>query len=140
MKNLLKLSLLTFIFTAFVACSSDDGPTITATVTSSISSSTGNFNGDVTGNGGDASKTFSWNNAEATADYNMDITGAVGGSFRFVMEDGNGVTVLDKTLVGGTEPDTFSGTTNPGEPGNWTVTLTLTKFDGDGSYSASAGN
>ena len=92
------------------------------------------------GDGGDASKTFTWNNAEATADYNMDITGAKGGSFRFIMKDANGTVVLDKTLNGGAEPDTFSGTTNAGTVGDWTVTLTLSNFDGNGSYSASSGN
>jgi len=139
MKNLLKLSLLTFIFTAFVACSSDDSPTITASV-NNTSMSIGNFNGDVTGNGGSETETFTWNNAEATADYNMDITASATGSFRFVLKDVNGTTVLDKTLVGGTNPDTFSGVTNAGTPGDWTVTLTLSNFDGDGSYSASSGN
>jgi hypothetical protein len=139
MKNLLKLSLLTFIFTAFVACSKDDGPTITASV-NNITMSNANFNGDVTGNGGSATETFIWNNAEATADYNMDITSAATGSFRFVMKDANGATVLDQTLQGDVEPDTFSGVTNAGTAGDWTITLTLTNFIGDGSYSASAGN
>ena len=139
MKNLLKLSLLTFIFNEFVACSSDDSPTITASV-NNTSMSIGNFNGDVTGNGGSETETFTWNNAEATADYNMDITASATGSFRFVIKDVNGTTVLDKTLVGGTNPDTFSGTTNAGTPGDWTVTLTLSNFYGDVSYSAFSGN
>ncbi|MBN4085163.1 hypothetical protein JYT89_02340 [Flavobacteriaceae bacterium AH-315-B10] len=139
MKNLLKLSLLTLIFTVFVACSKDDSPTITASV-NNTSSSTGNFNGDVTGNGGSASETFTWNNAEATADYNMDVTASAIGTFRFMLKDANGTIVLDKTLNGNVEPDTFSGVTNTGTPGDWTATLTLTNFDGDGSYSASAGN
>ena len=139
MKKLLKLSLLTFILTVFIACSSDDDPAITASV-NNTSSSTGNFNGDVTGNGGSASETFTWNNAQATADYNMDITSAATGSFRFMLKDANGAIVLDKTLQGSVAPDTFSGTTTAGTPGDWTATLTLTNFIGDGSYSASAGN
>ncbi|MCH7524292.1 MAG: hypothetical protein IIC74_04605 [Bacteroidetes bacterium] len=139
MKNLLKLSLLTFIFTAFVACSKDDSPTITASV-NNTSNSTGNFNGDVTGNGGSVSETFTWNNALTTADYNMDITAISAGSFRLLMKDANGATVLDKTLQGSVEPDTFSGVTSSGTAGDWTITLTLTNFDGDGSYSVSSGN
>ncbi len=70
----------------------------------------------------------------------MDITGAKGGSFNFMMKDANGTIVLDKTLTGGNEPDSFSGTTNAGTSGDWTVTLTLTNFDGNGSYSATSGN
>ena len=70
----------------------------------------------------------------------MDITSSASGSFRFVMKDANGTTVLDKTLVGITEPDSFSGVTDAGIAGDWTVTLTLADFNGDGSYSASSGN
>jgi len=137
MKNLLKLSLLTLIFTAFIACSNDDD-SITASI-NERSASTGNFNGDVTGNGGSATKIFTWNNASTTADYNMDITSAATGTFRFVMKDANNTTVLDKTLQGNIEPDTFSGVTSAGTAGDWTITLTLTNFNGDGSYSASSG-
>jgi hypothetical protein len=138
MKNLLKISLLMVLLVAFTSCSKDDNPT--ATVNSSISASTGNFNGDVLGNGGDASKTFTWPNSEVTADYNMDITSSVTGAFRFQMMDADGTTVLDRTLNGSLEPDSFSGVTNIGVAGDWTVTLTLTNFNGDGSYSASSGN
>ena len=48
--------------------------------------------------------------------------------------------VLDRSLYGAAEPDTIDGVTASGEPGNWSVTITLTSFNGDGSYSLSAGD
>ena len=137
MKNLLKLSLLMLTITVFISCSKDDA--VTASVNNK-SNSLGNFDGDVTGNGGSVSETFTWNNALTTADYNMDITATSDGSFRLLIKDANGATVLDKTLQGNVEPDTFSGVTSAGAAGDWKITLTLTNFDGDGSYSVSSGN
>jgi len=132
------------IFTAMVlfigtlsSCSDDDGPTANITVNEGPS---GDIGGDFTGNGGNASRTINWTNNLATADYNADITATATGTFNIVVADANGTIVLDRTLNGGTEPDTIGGVTVAGEPGNWTVTITLTSFNGDGSYSLSAGN
>ena len=132
------------IFTAMVlfigtfsSCSDDDGPTANITVNEGPS---GDVGGDFTGNGGNASRTINWTNNLATADYNADITATASGIFNIVVADSEGTVVLDRTLNGGTEPDTIDGVTSVGEPGNWTVTITLTSFNGDGSYSLSAGN
>ncbi len=132
------------IFTAMVlfigtfsSCSDDDGPTANITVNEGPS---GDVGGDFTGNGGNASRTINWTNNMATADYNADITATASGIFNIVVADSEGTVVLDRTLNGGTEPDTIDGVTSVGEPGNWTVTITLTSFNGDGSYSLSAGN
>ena len=57
-----------------------------------------------------------------------------------VVADANGDVVLDTSLNGNSEPDSIDGVTNSGEPGTWTVTITITNFNGDGSYSLSAGN
>ncbi|WP_405382306.1 hypothetical protein [Maribacter sp. LLG6340-A2] len=140
MKNrILNLSLVLVFLTVFVSCSKDDSPEIIASV-NNTSMSAGNFNGDVTGNGGSTTEILTWTNSQATADYNMDITASSAGTFRFVMQDADGTTVLDRTLDGSVEPDSFSGVTEAGTAGEWTVTLTLTNFNGDGSYSASSGN
>ncbi|MGB5693383.1 MAG: hypothetical protein WBM43_12325 [Flavobacteriaceae bacterium] len=132
------------IFTAMVlfigtfsSCSDDDGPTANITVNEGPS---GDIGGDFTGNGGNASRTINWTNNLATADYNADITATATGTFNIVVADSEGTVVLDRTLNGGTEPDTIDGVTQAGEPGNWTVTITITSFNGDGSYSLSAGN
>jgi hypothetical protein len=132
------------IFTAMVlfigtfsSCSDDDGPTANITVNEGP---TGDIGGDYTGNGGNASRTINWTNNLATADYNADITATSTGTFNIVVADSEGNVVLDRTLNGGTEPDTIDGVTQAGEPGNWTVTVTITSFNGDGSYSLSAGN
>lgn len=56
-----------------------------------------------------------------------------------VVKDANGNTVLDKSLNGATEPDSFSGVTSAGTAGIWSVTIILTNFNGDGSFSLSQG-
>ena len=132
------------IFTAMVlflgtytSCSDDDGSTVNITVNEGPE---GDIGGDFTGNGGNGSRSINWTNNLATADYNADITATASGTFQIVVTDANGTVVLDRTLTGGSEPDSIDGVTSAGEPGNWTVTITLTSFNGDGSYSLSAGN
>ena len=129
-------ALVLFIGT-FSSCSDDDGPTANITVNEGPS---GDIGGDFTGNGGNASRTINWTNNLATADYNADITATATGTFNIVVADSEGTVVLDRTLTGGTEPDSIDGVTQAGEPGNWTVTITITSYNGDGSYSLSAGN
>jgi hypothetical protein len=57
-----------------------------------------------------------------------------------IVEDSEGNTVLDRSLNGAIEPDSFSGVTSAGEPGNWTVTINVTNFNGDGSVTLTEGN
>ena len=131
-------SAMTLFTGTFTSCSNDDnGSTVNITVNEGPS---GDIGGDFTGNGGSGSRTINWTNNLATADYNADITATASGTFQMVVADANGTVVLDRTLNGASEPDSIDGVTNPGEPGNWTVTITLTSFNGDGSYSLSAGN
>ena len=120
------------------SCSNDDDD-LSANITVNEGPS-GDIGGDFTGNGGNASRTINWTNNLATADYNADITATATGTFNMVVADSEGTVVLDRTLNGGTEPDSIDGVTQAGEPGNWTVTITITSFNGDGSYSLSAGN
>jgi hypothetical protein len=102
------------------------------------------FNGDIdasfTGNGGTATRIFSWNNNLSTADYNADITATSEGSFRMIVEDSEGSVVLDRSIQGGTEPDSIDGVTTAGASGIWTVTIEVANFTGDGSFSLSEGN
>lgn len=102
------------------------------------------FNGDIdasfTGNGGTATRIFSWNNNLSTADYNADITATTEGSFRMIVEDSEGIVVLNRSIQGGTEPDSIDGVTSAGTSGIWTVTIEVTSFTGDGSFSMSEGN
>ena len=121
---------------SIISCSSDD-PTANITVNEGPN---GDIGGDFTGDGGDAVRTISWSNSLATADYNADITSTASGTFNLVVRDAVNEIVLNRSLVGGSEPDSFSGVTSAGEPGTWTVTITITSFNGDGSYSLSAGN
>jgi hypothetical protein len=132
------------IFTAMVlfigtfsSCSDDDGPIANITVNEG---SSGDIGGDFTGNGGNASRTINWTNNLTTADFNADITATASGIFKIVVADANGTVVLNRTLNGATEPDSIDGVTSSGVPGNWTVTITLTTFNGNGSYSLSEGN
>jgi len=102
------------------------------------------FNGDVDasfkGNGGSAVRVFSWNNNLTTADYNADITATSEGSFQIIVRDADTTVVLDRTIQGGTEPDSIDGVTSAGVSGIWTVTIEVNNFNGDGSFSLSEGN
>jgi hypothetical protein len=136
--NLIRtLSLVVLIVLSLSSCSDDDSPNVNITVNEGPS---GDIGGDFTGSGGDGSRTINWTNNLPTADYNADITATSNGTFQMVVRDSNGAIVLDRSLSGNTEPDSIDGVTNSGEPGNWTVTIILNDFNGDGSYSLSAGN
>ncbi|MEB8329022.1 hypothetical protein OO009_06610 [Flavobacteriaceae bacterium KMM 6897] len=139
------IALLIIASTAFTACSDDDPAPMAEVKVNNVAFSNGDdFNGDVdgdfTGDGGTITKTFNWQNALSTADYNADITTTADGSFKFVVKDADGTVVLDKSLSGAIEPDSFSGVTSSGTAGLWSVTITLTSFNGDGSFSLSEGN
>lgn len=151
--NLFSVFALAFTMIFFVACSNDDdtfarvtvnGTALTTSPSDFVVGDRSDFNGDIdasfTGNGGSATRMFSWNNNLSTADYNADITATSEGSFQMVVEDSQGVVVLDRTLDGATEPDSFSGVTSAGSPGIWVVTISVTNFRGDGSFSMSEGN
>ncbi|MBC2844743.1 hypothetical protein H7F21_06525 [Winogradskyella flava] len=143
MKNLFKISLLIFLFASILACSDDDGPNLNAEVTigNVIFDNGDDFNGDVdgdfTGDGGSVTRTFNWQNSFSRADYNADITATADGIFNMVVEDADGTIVLDRSLNGAEELDSFSGETISGTPGIWSVIITLTDFNGDGSFSLS---
>ncbi|NND62908.1 MAG: hypothetical protein HKN48_06900 [Flavobacteriaceae bacterium] len=136
--NLFKLSLLVILLIFISSCSSDDeNLTVNITVNEGP---LGDIGGDFTGNGGDGSRTIAWENSLSTADYNADITSSATGTFNLRVTDANGDVVLDRNLNGDSEPDSFSGVTEVGEPGNWSVIITLSSFSGDGSYSLSEGD
>jgi hypothetical protein len=137
----------------FTSCSKDDDPFVRVTVNGTQLNTTpsdfvvgdhSDFNGDIdasfTGNGGTAIRVFSWNNNLSTADYNADITATSEGSFRMIVEDSEGSVVLDRSIQGSTEPDSIDGVTSAGTSGIWTVTIEVTNFTGDGSFSMSEGN
>lgn len=131
------------------SCSDDDSSepdnTITLRVNGTVVFDDGDdFNGDVdgdfTGNGGSGSRTFNWRNNLNRADFNADITATAGGVFNMVVRDSEDNIVLDRSLFGASEPDSIDGITSSGTPGIWTVTITLTSFNGDGSFSLSEGD
>lgn len=140
MKNYFKLlgifTAMAICLVSFTSCSEDE-PTVNITVNEGPS---GDIGGDFIGDGGSGSKIINWTNNLATADFNADITSTSSGTFQMVVTDANGTVVLDKSIKGNTEPDSIDGVTKAGEPGNWTVKIILTSFNGDGSYSLSAGN
>ena len=125
---------LTFLATS---CSDDDDLSANVTLTEGVN---GDIGGDFTGNGGNASRTFIWQNDLSTADYNADITTSAIGLFQMIVKDSNGNTVLDRSLNGIDESDTYSGVTSSGDAGIWTVTISVTNFSGDGSFTLSEGN
>jgi len=129
----------------FAACNNDDDDFARVTVNGTLLvGDRSDFNGDIdasfTGNGGSASRSFIWNNNLNTADYNADITATSEGSFRIIVEDAEGNSVLDRNINGATEPDSIDGVTSAGSPGLWTVIIEVTDFNGDGSFSLSEGD
>ncbi|APG59850.1 hypothetical protein [Christiangramia salexigens] len=150
LKNLIKPALVAISFSLLLmnfGCSSDDDSTesVELTVNGTVLFDDGDdFNGDVdgdfTGNGGSGERTFLWQNSLNTADYNADITSSSNGLFKMEVKDADGNVVLNKTLRGGVEPDSFSGVTARGTSGIWSVTIYLSNFNGDGSFSLSEGD
>ena len=94
--------------------------------------------GDFYGTADSGTYSFAWVNSLATADVNFDITTPTG-SVQMIINDCDGVEVLNQTRSAGGN-DTFSGVTDRGTPGTWLVSLILTDFNGDGSYSLSPGD
>ncbi|MBL4655083.1 hypothetical protein JYT53_01045 [Cytophagaceae bacterium AH-315-L13] len=109
----------------------DDGSCTFPTI--NVNTTTGD--GDVTGAGGDATSTFTWNNTSTKAEFAMDLTSSNGGTLNLTLKDASGTEVLNKTLTAGVGDDSDSGQSSAGTVGDWTVTITLTDFNGDGSYS-----
>ena len=108
----------------------DDGTCIYPTINKTAAGNSG----DIKGGGGTASSTWTFTNNNTTAGWDMAID-ATSGSFRLVLKDAAGTTVLDKTLTAGAGAQDASGTTSSGTPGTWTCTITLTNFNGTGDYS-----
>jgi hypothetical protein len=133
-KLFLLLSIAGLSSVLLTSCKEEPFATITIDETGS------DLGGDVTGDGGSTSQTYTWNNSLTTADWNMDITASAGGSFRLLIKDADGATVLDNTLTKGVGDDSASSVTSAGTAGDWQVTVTLTDFNGDGSFSLSPGN
>lgn len=124
-----------------VACSKDHDPTARISVNGTVLvGDVSDFNGDIdtsfTGNGGSLTRSFVWNNNRSTAD----ITATAQGTFRMVVEDSAREVVLERSLNGAFDLDSFSGVTSAGVTGIWTVTITVTDFNGNGSFSLSEGN
>ena len=151
--NLIKSFIAGVMVLTVIACSKDDDPTASVRVNGTTLSASpsdftvgdqSDFNGDIdasfTGNGGSTTRMFSWNNNLTTADYNADITATTDGTFNMIVTDADANIVLNRSLNGAVEPDSFSGVTDAGTAGIWTVTITVEPFSGDGSFSLSEGN
>ncbi len=113
----------------------DDGSCVYPTITVNPAGD----DGDVVGAGGSASTTVTWNNSLTTAELNMDITPTSVGSLQIVVTDANGVEVLNETLSSDDVEDSKTVCSATGTAGAWTVTITLTSFTGNGSYTLSQG-
>lgn len=151
--NLFKSFMAGVMVLTVIACSKDDdafasvavnGTTLRTSPSDFTVGDRSDFNGDInasfTGNGGSTTRIFSWNNNLSTADYNADITATTEGTFNMVVTDADANIVLNRSLNGAVEPDSFSGVTDAGTSGIWTVTITVESFSGDGSFSLSEGN
>lgn len=113
----------------FTSCSREGD--LTATINTNEPN---NISGDVSGNGGSVTKTWTFENTNVRAGWDMSID-ASAGSFRLVLEDVEGTSVVDQTLTAGSGPQSADGTSEDGVAGTWTATLTLTGLKGSGDYS-----
>ncbi|MFT6166526.1 MAG: hypothetical protein ACJASF_001215 [Vicingaceae bacterium] len=93
-----------------------------------------NTAGDLSGFGGTASRTISFESTTQTIDWDMTIK-ATSGSFQLVVKDADGTAVIDKTLTAGSGPQDDAGISASGTPGTWTLSVFLTNFNGTGDYS-----
>ncbi|WP_245603147.1 hypothetical protein [Maribacter antarcticus] len=105
-----------------MACDKDDDRSVAVTVNGTVLvGDRSDFNGAIdasfTGVEGSDSRSFIWNNNLSTADYNTDIITATVGTFQITVEDSEGSIVLNRTIDGGTEPDTTGGVTSSGVSG-----------------------
>ena len=130
---------------SLIGCSKDDDDNMMVRVNGQVNFDPGDdffgdVDGDFVGDGGSVTRTFAWSNSLSRADYNADITATAEGQFQMIVRDSEEMIVLDRSLDGAVEPDSFSGVTSAGTSGIWTVTIVLTDFNGDGSFSLSEGN
>ena len=132
--------------TIFVGCSNEDEEAMAqVSVNGTVlfdndDDYNGDISGDFIGDGGSLTRTFVWYNNFNRADYNADITVTAEGTFNMLVLDADGNTVLNRSLRGAVEPDSFSGVTDAGTSGEWSVTISLGSFNGDGSFSLSEGD
>jgi len=126
---------------AFISCGEEyeDGEVIRDTYSGTIHVTSGGEDpaGDFTGSGDSGIYSFAWRNPQSEASLNLDITTNTG-SVQMILRDSKDTVVLDKTLNAG-GVDSYSGVSDPGESGIWTVKLIITDFNGDGSYSLHPG-
>lgn len=127
---LVSIALLALTTVTVTSCKKDE-PTPTATITVL---STTNKSGDIKGDGGSATKTWTFNNPNTKAGWDMSIDSR-SGSFQLILKDASGKVALDRTLTGGTGAQDAAGTTPDGVAGTWTATIVLTNFTGSGDYS-----
>ena len=132
-KSKLVLIALFFLAIGLQSCKEDPFARVTYTPVST------SVDGDVVGNGGSATNSYVWNNSLTTAELNMDITASSGGSLQIVVNDADGVQVINKTLTVGVGDDSATVCSQAGTAGDWTVTVTATDFNGDASFSLSQG-
>ncbi len=147
MKNSIKIGILATVLlgtTTFTSCKKyrkyDDGEVVENTFTGNVAvTSTGSDPaGDFTGNGDSGTYSFAWENSSNKASVNFDIT-TNSGSVQMILNDAKGNEVLNETRSAGSN-DSFSGVSEEGKKGKWLVTIVLTDFNGDGSYSIHPGN
>lgn len=126
--KMVSLIILTGIMTSGLTSCSEDEPYATINV------STLNRSGDVKGDGGSTTKTFTFENTSTTVGWDMS-SNATSGSFKLVLKDASGKVMLDQTLTANSGAQSADGTTPAGTAGTWTCTITLTSFNGTGDYS-----
>lgn len=95
--------------------------------------------GDFEGDGNSGEYSFAWENPKTKAQVNFDVTTSGDGNVQMIINDAKGNEVLNVVRPEDGN-DTFSGVSEEGKSGTWLVTLKLTDFNGDGSFSVNPGD
>lgn len=110
----------------------------TYTGTISIGSGGADPGGDFEGSGDSGTYSFVWDNPNKRAEVNFDVTTS-SGSVQIILNDAKDKEKFNQTLTS-SGADTYSGASEEGKKGKWLVTIILTNFNGDGSFSISPGS
>lgn len=119
----------------------DDGEVIENTYSGNVSvtSSGSDPAADFEGSGNSGTYSFAWKNSAKSASLNFDITSPTG-YVQIILNDKKGKEMLNQILYGGSSVDTYAGVSESGKKGTWKVTVILSNFSGDGSYSLHPGS
>ncbi|WP_224489861.1 hypothetical protein [Robertkochia flava] len=98
--------------------------------------------GEVSGDGGNEVRILRWTNPETTATLNLELVPGTDGNIIVRVHDAERMEVLKRywSLEDADGAFVISGVSAGGASGLWSVSISLSNFEGDGSYAVINGN